>query len=141
MAIYVTRTSALRRRSRQEKEMIDFCEQNNIACIDAAGLEVIDQIVFFSKARLIIGIHGAGLTNMVWMQPGSHVVEIVAQGITEHLYYKLSLATGHHYWVVPAKPSDPEKRNDSDLDVQVDIFKDIVTAALGALKKQTNLGA
>ena len=31
----------------------------------------------FGSARMIVGVHGAGLVNMLFMPPGSHVVELL----------------------------------------------------------------
>lgn len=37
------------------------------------------QIHAYSQADVIVGIHGAGMTNVMFMQPGSLLVEIVGQ--------------------------------------------------------------
>ena len=35
-----------------------------------------DQVKYFESAALIIGQHGAGLANVIWMQEGSNVIEL-----------------------------------------------------------------
>ena len=35
-----------------------------------------DQIRLFGRAKLLVGLHGAGLANMVFMAPGSNVLEM-----------------------------------------------------------------
>jgi capsular polysaccharide biosynthesis protein len=37
------------------------------------------QIRAYATADIVIGLHGAGITNMMFMPPGSLVVEIVGQ--------------------------------------------------------------
>ncbi len=44
--------------------------------VDAAGIPPQGQLELFSSTTLLVGQHGAGLANMVWMPPGGTVVEI-----------------------------------------------------------------
>ncbi len=39
-------------------------------------VDIIDQIKYFYNAKVVIGQHGAGLSNVIWMQPGTHIIEI-----------------------------------------------------------------
>ena len=47
-----------------------------LSCIDAAVLPPDTQVRQFMKTDILIAQHGAGLSNMLWMSPGSTVVEI-----------------------------------------------------------------
>ena len=40
------------------------------------NLTLIDQIALFSSARVVAGVHGAGLAGIVWMQSGCKVIEL-----------------------------------------------------------------
>lgn len=55
-----------------------------------------EQVRLFHSAALIIGQHGAGLANCLWMQRGGHVVEIHNQPKLAH-FRILSHLMGHHY--------------------------------------------
>jgi capsular polysaccharide biosynthesis protein len=48
-----------------------------VTLIDAATMSPRDQIDAFSSACVLVGQHGAGLANMVWMPAGSKVIEIL----------------------------------------------------------------
>ena len=39
-------------------------------------LALIDQIKIFSSAKVLAGVHGAGLAGIVWMEPGTSIVEL-----------------------------------------------------------------
>jgi len=42
------------------------------------GLSAVEQIQLFSNARIVIAVHGAALTNLIWMRPRrSAVVEVL----------------------------------------------------------------
>ena len=35
-----------------------------------------NQVALHQRADVIIGVHGAGLANVLWARPGCHVVEV-----------------------------------------------------------------
>ena len=45
------------------------------------------QVELFSKTSILIGMHGAGLSNMLFMPPESTVVEITAQNGLLSFFY------------------------------------------------------
>ncbi len=60
------------------------------------------------RARIILGPHGGAFANMIFAQPGTHVVEFLPffrlleepPGNRPLVYYGLAQAAGHHYWSV-----------------------------------------
>jgi hypothetical protein len=60
-----------------------------------------DHIALFRRARIIVGPHGAGMMNVLWSSPGTHVVEIgYSTGMTfPEMYAVMSLHLEQHYWV------------------------------------------
>ena len=54
-----------------------------------------DQILYFSKAALVIAQHGAGLSNMIWMREGSTIIEFGFR--TRRHFRKLSADNKHNY--------------------------------------------
>lgn len=57
-----------------------------------------EQVDCFSKAKVVIGQHGAGLANCIWMNPGSTVVELSHDLSLKH-FSILSHAKRHSYHV------------------------------------------
>jgi len=53
-----------------------------------------EQIRLFAQAAVVVGQHGAGLANALWMQPGSTVVELTNRPDLTH-FQRLSAAMGH----------------------------------------------
>ena len=53
------------------------------------------QLPTFAQADVLVGMHGAGLTNMAVMPPSSTVVEIFSHGHDFELYYLMARAFGH----------------------------------------------
>lgn len=67
--------------------------------LDAALIPPRDQVHAFTSARVLIGQHGAGLANMVWMKPGSTVVEILppVSPVVVEIFPRLAAACGLRY--------------------------------------------
>lgn len=65
------------------------------------NMSIADQIDLFKQTIAVIGPHGAGLTNMLWMAPGSVVVEFPIRPSYANCFHYLSRVLGHRYWVVP----------------------------------------
>lgn len=70
---------------------------------DTTDLEVRDQVQLAAETRVLIGQHGAGLTNMVFMKPGGVVIEIHPPLPAEAVdtFALLARACGHTYVRVP----------------------------------------
>ena len=84
-------------------DLVNSWGRSDVVLIDGATTDMYEQVVRHSQATTLIGQHGAGLTNMIWMSPGSHVIESLppmpddAKGIFRTLARTLDL----HYTVVP----------------------------------------
>ncbi len=70
---------------------------------DATDLSVREQVERSVGTRVLVGQHGAGLANMVFMRPGGTVIEIHPPLPEEavHTFRRLSAACGHEYVTVP----------------------------------------
>ncbi|CAF4321356.1 unnamed protein product [Rotaria sp. Silwood2] len=64
-----------------------------------------DQIKIWQKSKIVISPHGAGLINVMWMKPGSFVIEIgYKSGWTlPEMYFEIATHCKHKYWLVKAK--------------------------------------
>ena len=64
-------------------------------------LEPAEQVRLLSETSTLVGQHGAGLANMVWMGPGGHVVEILPDTLEgplrRRLFRELAALCGHTY--------------------------------------------
>lgn len=61
----------------------------------------IPQVVrLVQRARVIVGPHGAGLSNILWARPGTAVVELLPSTSSTLIYWHVSEALGLHYSTV-----------------------------------------
>ena len=55
-----------------------------------------EQIYLFNRARLVIGQHGAGLANCIWMRTNSTVVELTHDVSLQHFQVVSEVMNHHH---------------------------------------------
>ena len=56
--------------------------------------KVIEQARMFKNARVVVGAHGAGLTNIVYCKPGTGVVLLPMKPHSDHTYSHMASALG-----------------------------------------------
>jgi hypothetical protein len=59
-----------------------------------------EQLGLSSRTDILLGVHGNGLSHLMWMPRGSHVVEIFADGGFTRDYEMLTASLGHHHYAV-----------------------------------------
>lgn len=71
--------------------------------VDLARLEPRSQIGLMESTSVLVGQHGAGLVHMLWMAPGSLVIEIAPPLPPEviDLFERLATCLGHRYLRIP----------------------------------------
>jgi capsular polysaccharide biosynthesis protein len=106
-AIYISRADAAQRFIENEAELFPILDHAAdgivVKVVQLEGRSLADQIQLFQACRLLVGLHGAGLTNMLWMPTGSHVIEIRRRGDDHNnCYFAMACALGHRYSYVQA---------------------------------------
>lgn len=75
--------------------------------VDPAKMNWDSQRLLFSKAAMVAGIHGAGMTNLVWVPAGTPVVEWMPSKFRNACYEGISILLGnpHHVMLCPSDNS------------------------------------
>jgi antitoxin component YwqK of YwqJK toxin-antitoxin module/capsular polysaccharide biosynthesis protein len=105
---------------------------------DSGSWSVPEQIRLFARAKAIIGMHGAGLSNMVFSAPGTTVIEIIPADYSAAgcMWYQAA-ALGIPHWLYMTAASGI----DDDLQVPVDDFISFVKQVLwGQAQSATGSG-
>jgi len=103
--IYVWRADATHRPMRNEDELVERLISHGVTPVLLSTLSLDEQIRLFRNARLVIGPHGAGLTNVVFGTPGAVLYELLPQHYRNPCMCRLAQLRGVHYWA-DAYPSD-----------------------------------
>lgn len=130
--IYVARTRGAHRKVRNEYDLVGLLSRYGFAMIDPGAHTFEDQVRIFSGARIIAGVHGAGMTNIIWAQPGCRILEFMPQELDDIGYRLLAPMAGHDYNVVLCRQF-PHPSGIAYADIEVDL-----TAAEHALTALVN---
>jgi len=82
--------------------------------VDLASWSPHEQVVRMQGTRVLVGQHGAGLAQMIWMPTGGTVIEVrpPLPPQVENLFERLARVLGHSYRRIPQQsvhsPVDPE---------------------------------
>lgn len=95
-----------------EQELRSDLGSRGFSVVAPEDLPVSEQIRTFSRARMIIGAHGAGFTNLLFAH-NAHIIEFMA-AYRNRCYERLAATLGHRYRWLPATPM-PHDAMDVDL--------------------------
>jgi hypothetical protein len=73
--VYISRLTDSRSPS-FESELVKHLEENNWEILNASKMSLSEQISKISSASTLAGVHGAGLSGIVWLNPGANVIEL-----------------------------------------------------------------
>lgn len=94
--LYVERTAGTRSCS-NSLELRQFFANRGWDIVDPGTLPLDQQIDLFASARLVVGVHGAALTNLLWMSPGARVLELMPSKRRNGCYASLAHVIGLHH--------------------------------------------
>lgn len=135
--LYITRRNASYRRIVNESEVANLLDRLGFCTIVPEQLSVAEQSAMFANAKVIVSVHGAGLTNLVCCAPATKVIELFSPNFVQTNYWGISCAMGLEYYYLfgegqhPPPPKDPLNRY---LDLKVDLVKLEETLRLAGLK-------
>jgi hypothetical protein len=135
--LYISRGNAIRGRGIvNEVEVKEVLAEFGFREFVADRCTVAEQAEAFASAEVIVGPHGAALTNLVFCRPGTRVIELFAPSFVVPWFYHLSNQCKLEYhwligngerptsflgWPIPKRSPDPIE---IDVDVLVQTLRD-----------------
>lgn len=121
--IYISRLKSAARPLTNEKEIEEI--------MIAAGFDVIymedhsleKQISIMSNAKLVVSPHGAGLTNMIFAQTGTSIIELIPDRYLTPMFRQLAFYCGHKYGVIIGKTEDNQNSDKPKFEWSIDTKK------------------
>lgn len=125
--IYISRENAAYRRVVNEDEVIQFLSAYGFQKYHLETMTISEQVELFSRAKVVIAPHGAGLANLVFCNPGTKVVEIFSTIYIPEYYWMISTYNQLEYYYLINSMHD----HVPILDIQVDInrLKELIQKA------------
>jgi capsular polysaccharide biosynthesis protein len=106
--IYISRRRAGKRRIVNEDDVTSVVQKFGFETIFAEELSFAEQVRICSRAHYIVSNHGAGLTNILFMQDGGSVLELRHEAdCINNCYFTLSSSLEFNYFYQTCAPQDP----------------------------------
>ena len=116
--LYVERGLVRNRRLKNEDALFSLLVERGFERARMDGLSVSEQARLFAGAEVVVGVHGAALTNLLFAPAGSKVVEIFPPGAVEVSYFAAATHSGLDYHYLVGEP-----RAGRNFDFTVDVAK------------------
>lgn len=124
--VFITRKSAKYRRLINEQEVIDYLSSKNFEIVTLEDLSIQQQMQLFAEAKNVIGVQGAGMSNMIYAQHAKLLITIIHEEHPDDAYYNLANInnTGCYYFQCKGTGSFDYKNND-DLVADMNKFTEV----------------
>lgn len=106
--IYVSRDDARWRKVENETEIVDSLRQRGFKRVVLADRSVREQAELFRRASIVVGSHGGGLTNLVFCEPGTKVLEFFPARAVNVCYWSLANIQDLDYAYVVDMSDNPD---------------------------------
>ncbi len=98
--IFVERLRGYRKAVGLTENVRERLREIGVDFFDAARASIKTQIETFASAKIVIGIHGAGMANTMWCQKGTKIVEFFHPSFAPWCYAILANQLGLDYYCV-----------------------------------------
>jgi len=88
--IYITRDRKFKRSILNERDLIQILQSRGYLIYSLEDISFSNQVDIFKNASVIISAHGSGLTNIVFCDPGTSILEIYGPGCGERCFARIS---------------------------------------------------
>ncbi|MBP6754592.1 MAG: glycosyltransferase family 61 protein [Bacteroidia bacterium] len=101
--VYLTRKNSRSRSVLNEEELVAVLDKYNFTRFSFDDISFWDQVFIMSQLECFISIHGAGFSNVIFMQEGTSVLELVNQSYADIEYkfpfWKMTVSSNLKYYV------------------------------------------
>lgn len=126
--IYSSRHGSSLRVPMNEKELYELLESFGFEIINFKEMTMYEQISIMQETHILIGVHGANLTNLIFLPPNAIVIEIAAPTLINNVYYRLALYNSLSYYYISCIPDTLDTVNMTgkiDLEALSDLLNEL----------------
>jgi capsular polysaccharide biosynthesis protein len=132
--IYVNRGQVWHRRVANEPEIVDTLQQYGFESVALETLSLQEQIALMANAEVVIAPHGAGLTNIVFCDQGTKIIEFLYPASVNVMYWTIAEEMKFEYYYLMAEGDVPPENvnpylNSDDMTINIEKLKKLLSLA------------
>ncbi|MEX2454605.1 MAG: glycosyltransferase family 61 protein [Rhodospirillaceae bacterium] len=131
--VFISRAKSKGRRLVNEEDIWPMLRNAGFERTFMEDLTLEEQVRLMQETAILLAPHGAGLTNMMFCRPGTHVIELADLGFPNPNFYALASAMGHSYWVVPSEALGDVHPLEKDLRADPTAIREVLERAEASL--------
>jgi hypothetical protein len=135
--VYVSRNRQQWRHLTNESEILSVLERYGFETVYFEEMSFVEQVRTMYETAIFVGIHGANMTNILFMTPGSHAIEMLSETYINPSYLSMANSIGVLYSVVPSKLGSPLNVEHNYADITADPI--LVEQIISSLCRQTHI--
>jgi Glycosyltransferase 61 len=136
--IYVARADTDQRKILNEGDVIDFLKSQGFRIVVPSEYCLADQIKIFHSAKLVVGGHGGGLSNLVFCQEGSWILELLQATYINPCFHSLAQARGLNYAAeVFTSVEDPAPKPANPLEIAWNLDMDVIRSRIDDITQRS----
>lgn len=117
--LYISREKAKRRKVINEIELATFLSKKGFEKVILEDYTLDEQMQLMHKSKIVISCHGAGLTNIMFMQKGQTVIELKEKNNNYWCYFSLARVFRLDYNYILCEGDNENHRN---ANIKVDLL-------------------
>lgn len=124
--IYISRGRTKIRHIVNEAEVIAWVERYGFEVVRLEDFAFTEQVALMAQVEVVLAPHGSGLTNIIFCQPGTRIIEIFSPELVALYYWKISEVLGldYHYFLGEGNTdANHEQSWDATADLMIQIDK------------------
>ena len=134
--IFITRSKALKRKIINEDKLFQILKKFNFDILVFEDMSFDEQYKCIAESNLLVSLHGAGLTHMLWLKKNSKVLEIRAKkDLHNNCFYSLSSALKLKYYYLLADKTNVKSTQLTDFIVDPLQFEELITQMIEEINK------
>ncbi|MFB9841176.1 glycosyltransferase family 61 protein [Mucilaginibacter ginsenosidivorans] len=136
--LYVSRHFANRRKVINEADILPVLEKHGFIIFYPEHFSFLQQVAIFANVKYLVGEHGSGITNLLFMQKGTSVLELHKSKINDFdhpspLFWYMAHALDINYYHQVCQTSGREDYFEGDYIIDADLLERNLTLMLNKI--------
>ncbi len=123
--LYISREKAKRRKVSNELELLSSLTSKGFEKVILEDYTLDQQMQLMHESKMVVSCHGAGLTNIMFMQKGQTVIELKEKNNNYWCYFSLARVFGLDYNYILCE-GDNENHRDANIKVDLNELSELL---------------